>query len=84
MGLFLVSLIDHLVAIVMSARDPQPLIYFDARARYGIACGLLYFLISAISVDIVLQRFWASAYAVSKEPVTEMNEVEKILAQDEM
>lgn len=52
---------DRWINIVMSARQPSIEIYFDDRARYGICFGLLYFLFSAVSVDVVLQKFWPLA-----------------------
>jgi hypothetical protein len=57
-GLFLVALLDRWVAISMSANGHSINLYDDSRARYGIAFGLLYFLTSAIALDIVLQRYW--------------------------
>lgn len=49
---------DRWVDIVMSARRPEIVTYFDDRARYGICLGLLYFLFGALAVDLVLQKYW--------------------------
>lgn len=49
---------DRWVDIVMSARRPEIVTYFDDRARYGICFGLLYFLFGALAVDLVLQKYW--------------------------
>lgn len=57
-GLFLLALLDRWVSISMSANGYVVDQYYDARARYGIAFGLLYFLMCAICLDIVLQRYW--------------------------
>lgn len=81
-GFFLVALVNEWVAIVMSARRPEPIIYFDARSRYGIAFGLLYFLVGAIGVDVVLQRYWASATATSEEKLTDLSQVRRMFEDD--
>jgi hypothetical protein len=52
---------DRWIDIVMSAKQPRVEIYFDDRARYGICFGLLYFLLGAVAVDLVLQKFWPRA-----------------------
>jgi hypothetical protein len=52
---------DRWIDIVMSAKQPRVEIYFDDRARYGICFGLLYFLFGAVTVDLVLQKFWPRA-----------------------
>ncbi|KAI5203258.1 hypothetical protein E4T38_05187, partial [Aureobasidium subglaciale] len=60
-GLFLGALMDRWIDVVMSARQPVIVTYFDDRARYGICFGLLYFLFGAVSVDLVLQKYWPLA-----------------------
>jgi len=57
-GLFLIALLDRWVAISMSANGHVVNVYFNARARYGVAFSLLYFLLCAVSLDVVLQRYW--------------------------
>ncbi|KAH0279928.1 glycosyltransferase family 4 protein, partial [Aureobasidium melanogenum] len=57
-GLFLGALMDRWIDLVMSARRPEIVTYFDDRARYGICFGVLYFLFGAVAVDLVLQKYW--------------------------
>ncbi|KAG9623282.1 glycosyltransferase family 4 protein, partial [Aureobasidium melanogenum] len=57
-GLFLGALMDRWIDLVMSARRPEIVTYFDNRARYGICFGVLYFLFGAVAVDLVLQKYW--------------------------
>ena len=57
-GLFLVALLDRWISITMSAREGMVNLYFNVRAHYGIACGLIYFLLCAITLDSLLQRYW--------------------------
>lgn len=71
-GLFSIALLDRWVSITMSARQPQVNLYFDSRARYGIAFGLLYFLTSAIAVDALLQRYWSQMAGTSKEKLLDL------------
>ena len=59
-GLFLVALIDRWIAITMSARQGRANLYFNVKARYGIACGLIYFLLCAITLDSLLQQYWGT------------------------
>ena len=66
-GLFLVGLLDRWVALSMSANGYVINIYFDDRARYGVAFGLLYFLLCAVSLDVVLQRYWGKTGRRSSE-----------------
>ena len=49
---------DRWIDLVMSARRPEIVTYFDDRARYGICFGVLYFLFGAVAVDLVLQKYW--------------------------
>ncbi|KAI4726637.1 hypothetical protein E4T49_05652 [Aureobasidium sp. EXF-10728] len=60
-GLFLGALMDRWIDLVMLARRPEIVTYFDNRSRYGICFGLLYFLLSAVAVDLVLQKYWPLA-----------------------
>ncbi|KAI9744746.1 MAG: hypothetical protein M1818_001671 [Claussenomyces sp. TS43310] len=66
-GLFLVALLDRWVAVSMSANGFVVNVYYNVRARYGIAFGLLYFLLCAVSLDIVLQRYWGKTGRRSSE-----------------
>lgn len=73
MGLFLGALMDRWIDIVMSARRPVIVTYFDDRARYGICFGLLYFLLGAVAVDLVLQKYWPLASALPDRKITDMS-----------
>lgn len=66
----------------MSARLPAPLIYYDARSRYAIACGLLYFLVGAVGLDVVLQRYWTSVSGISEEKLNDIAHLEKVVQND--
>lgn len=44
----------------MSARNDMVNLYFNVKARYGIACGLIYFLLCAIALDSMLQHYWGT------------------------
>jgi len=81
-GLFLGALMDHWVSLVMSARNPQALIYFDFRARYGICFGLLYFLAAAVAVDAVLQRYWAYAGKLSDQVIKGVDDLKEIMREE--
>ncbi|KAG9511882.1 glycosyltransferase family 4 protein, partial [Aureobasidium melanogenum] len=72
-GLFLAALMDRWVDIVMSARKPDIVTYFDDRARYGICFGLLYFLLGAVAVDSVLQKYWPLATRLSDTKIIDMD-----------
>lgn len=66
-GLFLIALLDRWIAISMSANGHVINVYYNVRARYGIAFGLLYFLLCAVSLDVVLQRYWGKTGRRSSE-----------------
>lgn len=66
-GLFLIALLDRWVAVSMSANGVVVNVYYNERARYGIAFGLLYFLLCAVSLDVVLQRYWGKTGRRSSE-----------------
>ncbi|THX33102.1 hypothetical protein D6D10_07915 [Aureobasidium pullulans] len=72
-GLFLGALMDRWIDIVMSARRPVIVTYFDDRARYGICFGLLYFLLGAVAVDLVLQKYWPLASALPDRKITDLS-----------
>jgi len=78
-GLFLAALMDRWVSIVMSARTPEILTYYDARARYAVCFGLLYFLLGAVAVDTVLQRYWALALQISSERLGNVDDLHRVL-----
>ncbi|RDW73621.1 hypothetical protein BP5796_07063 [Coleophoma crateriformis] len=66
-GLFLVALLDRWIAITMSGNGHGINMYYNHRARYGVAFGLLYFLLCAVSLDVVLQRYWGQTGRQSSE-----------------
>lgn len=74
---------DHWIQLAMSARNPQALIYFDCRARYGICFGLLYFLGAAVAVDAVLQRYWPYATKLSDERIVDIDHFGRIMREEE-
>jgi glycosyltransferase involved in cell wall biosynthesis len=76
-GFFLVALLDRWVAISMSANGHDINIYFNTRARYGIGFGLLYFLLSAIILDIILQGYWAEQLKKSVIKISDVLELQK-------
>lgn len=80
-GLFLIALVDRWVAVSMSANGVVVNVYYDARARYGIAFGLLYFLLCAVSLDVVLQRYWGKTGRRSSEKLANIFDFEKTEAQ---
>lgn len=63
---------DRWIDIVMSARQPLIVTYFDDRARYGICFGLLYFLFGAVAVDLVLQKYWPYATQLPDLRITDL------------
>ncbi|KAF2423713.1 hypothetical protein EJ08DRAFT_595586 [Tothia fuscella] len=72
LGLFLVALMDHWVSLVMSFRAPHPDPYNRDTARYGLGLSLLYFLFSAIAVDMTLQRYWKKTEKLSEERLVDL------------
>ena len=81
-GFFLVVLVDRWVAVSMSANGHVINLYYDVRSRYGIAFGLLYFLVCAVSLDIVLQRYWGKTGRTSASKISNMSEFEKAESED--
>lgn len=75
-GLFLVALLDRWIAISMSARRNRVNLYFNEKARYGIACGLIYFLLCAIVLDSMLQHYWGTAGRRSNAVLGSIEEAE--------
>ena len=69
---------DRWIDIVMSARTPQIVTYFDDRARYGLCFGLLYFLLGALAVDFVLQRYWPYAMKLPDDKLTGLDDFRRI------
>lgn len=73
-GFFLVVLMDRWVSVSMSANGEVINLYYDVRSRYGIAFGLIYFLICAVSLDIVLQRYWGKTGRTSTSKLASLSE----------
>jgi hypothetical protein len=63
---------DHWVSLVMSFRLPHSSPYSGDRARYGVGLCLLYFLFSAIAVDMTLQKFWKETDKLSDERLVDL------------
>ncbi|KAF4554721.1 Hypothetical protein D9617_3g017890 [Elsinoe fawcettii] len=77
-GLFLGALMDRWVSLVMSARFPQAGLYYDQRSKYALCFGLLYFLFGAVSVDIVLQKYWPKLAQMSNERIAELADFDRV------
>lgn len=77
-GIFLGALMDRWVDIAMSARRPEIVTYFDDRARYGICFGLLYFLFSALAVDLVLQKYWPLTVELPDRRIVDLDHYAKV------
>jgi len=73
-GLFLGALMDRWVALATSARQPQADLYYSFRSKYALCFGLLYFLCGAVSVDVVLQRYWPKMSEMSKECLVDLKD----------
>lgn len=65
-------LMDHWVSLIMSARPFRHVQDTDVRARYGTGLCLLYFLTSAIAVDMTLQKYWAKTSKLSEERLSDL------------
>lgn len=77
-GLFLVALMDHWVSVVMSFRLPHSSPYSGDRARYGVGLCLLYFLFSAIAVDMTLQKYWTETDKLSDERLVDLGHAQMV------
>ena len=75
-GLFLIALLDRWVAVSVSANGVIINIYYDARSRYGIAFGLLYFLVCAVCLDILLQRYWGKTGRTSVSKLSSLQDLD--------
>ncbi|PNS18882.1 hypothetical protein CAC42_5421 [Sphaceloma murrayae] len=78
-GLFLGALMDRWVLLVMSHR-PQNISEdeLDDRLKYALCFGLLYFLFGAVSVDVVLQKYWPLLAQMSNEKMAEVADFDRI------
>jgi hypothetical protein len=65
-------LMDHWVNLVMSARSTHLNQQSDSRTRYSTALCLLYFLTSAIAVDMTLQKYWEKTSKLSEERLVDL------------
>jgi hypothetical protein len=65
-------LMDHWVSLIMSARPTRRDQQSDSRTRYSTALCLLYFLISAIAVDMTLQKYWEKTSKLSEERLVDL------------
>lgn len=65
-------LMDHWVSLIMSARPFRRVQDTDIRTRYSTALCLLYFLTSAIAVDMTLQKYWAKTSKLSEERLVDL------------
>ena len=70
-GLFMVALMDHWIALATSSRLPLVTPYTDPRSRFAIGFCVLFFLASTIAVDATLQSFWEKIFALSKEKLVD-------------
>ncbi|GAM86496.1 hypothetical protein ANO11243_045100 [Dothideomycetidae sp. 11243] len=77
-GLFLGALMDRWVSLVMSARFPQAGLYSVCTNKYALCFGLLYFLLGAVSVDIVLAKYWPEMAKLSDVKLAEVADFEKV------
>lgn len=66
-GLFLVALMDHWIALATSSRLPYLTPYTEPRSRFAIGFCVLFFLMSTIAVDGTLQNYWEKIFTLSKE-----------------
>ncbi|TID17874.1 hypothetical protein E6O75_ATG10519 [Venturia nashicola] len=71
-GFFLMVLMDHWVSVIMSARPFRSVQETDTRTRYSTGLCLLYFLASAIAVDMTLQKYWAKTSKLSEERLVDL------------
>ncbi|RDI83168.1 hypothetical protein Vi05172_g6780 [Venturia inaequalis] len=72
-GFFLMVLMDHWVGAIMSARPFRLAQDHDVRTRYSTGLCLLYFLASAIAVDMTLQKYWAKTSKLSDERLVDLS-----------
>jgi hypothetical protein len=79
-GLFFIALMDHWVNVAMSARQAPPGKYEHKGSRYGMGLCVLYFLLSAIAVDVTLQPHWGKNSKLSDEKLFDCQQV-KFVAQ---
>jgi hypothetical protein len=79
LGLFLVALLDRCIILVMSADQPHP----DSRSRYGIWLAIVYFCLSAMILDITLQKYWSHRYEVSHDKLAGIGDFERIRCEAE-
>lgn len=63
---------DHWVSLIMSARPFRRVEDRDVRTRYSTGLCLLYFLTSAIAVDMTLQKYWAKTSKLSEERLVDL------------
>jgi hypothetical protein len=71
---------DHWVNVTMSARRAHAGKYELKGARYGMGLCVLYFLLSAIAVDVTLQPHWGKNSKLSDEKLYDSQQV-KLVAQ---
>jgi hypothetical protein len=77
-GLFFIALMDHWVNVTMSARRFAPIHYNHKGSRYGMGLCVLYFLLSAIAVDVTLQSHWEENFKLSDEKLFDFQHVELV------
>jgi hypothetical protein len=70
-GLFLIALMDHWVAVTMSSRRAPLAPYNQVNSRYGNGLCVLFFLMSAIAVDATLQPYWEANSKPSDEKLVD-------------
>jgi len=69
---------DHWVSLIMSARSTRHEQKSDIRTRYSTALCLLYFLMSAIAVDMTLQKYWEKNSKLSEERLVDLQHAHAI------
>jgi hypothetical protein len=78
-GLFFIALMDHWVNVSMSARRSAAVNYNHKGSRYGMGLCVLYFLLSAIAVDVTLQPHWEENFKLSDEKLFDSQHVELVV-----
>ncbi|KAK3938628.1 putative glycosyl transferase [Diplogelasinospora grovesii] len=77
-GLFLISLIDRWVDTVTSAFSQPISVFTDSTARYAICFAVLYFCVSAMALDALLQKYWQNSNQLSKEKLGSLKDAKTV------
>ncbi|KAF2157779.1 glycosyltransferase family 4 protein [Myriangium duriaei CBS 260.36] len=74
-GLFLGALMDRWVQLVTTAQSAQPKY---SNRRYALCFALVYFLVGAVAVDTVLQKYWPELAKLSDVKMSDMADFESV------